>query len=86
MGGIIDYFGEHFDAKTGFVAMFYASAATAFCIGVVYALVAGRTIDNDGKHETAPSAAAASPDSGDEDESAGTESVTAPFPHLGRSA
>lgn len=86
LGGFIDYFGARYGAKMGFFAMFYGSAVTAFCIGIVYALVAGRTVDNDGKHETVSSVAATSEGAPDAEEAAGTESVAVPCPHVGRSA
>lgn len=94
LGGLIDYFSEQFGPKAGFVAMFYASAGTALVIGIVYAIKTVRTVDNDGRHEVSHpqppvdgEIVESEADSMDEDDGdAGTESVTLPFPHLGRSA
>lgn len=95
LGAIIDYFSAHYGPQTGFFAMFYASAATAFFIGVLYALTAARTADYDGRPEETRSPETAHEFEefmADDDEVSAapedeqTESVTLPFPHLGRSA
>ena len=51
LGGIVDHFGSLYGQQVGFTAMFLTSSATALVIGIVYALTAARTTDNDGKHE-----------------------------------